>query len=237
MTLALDTRDLTRTFGLRKALDRLSFTVPEGAFLTVFGPNGAGKSTLLRILTTLDRPTKGTAEVLGLDTREEAGAIRARTGYISHNPMLYADLTAEENLLFSARLYGVPNPKQRVRTLLQGVELDHRRLDVARTFSRGMLQRLSIARALLHDPQLIFLDEPYAGLDPHAVRILNDLLAGIRAGHSFVMVSHDLTKGYELASHILLLERGRKVFFGEKGEIGLEAFRTLYYRTVGEGAA
>ncbi|MDR3053392.1 MAG: ABC transporter ATP-binding protein, partial [Coriobacteriales bacterium] len=157
---AIKVASLTKSFGLRKALNQLDFSLPQGAFLSIFGHNGAGKSTLLRILSTLDRPTAGSAQVLGFDTREGADAIKARIALISHAPLLYGDLTAEENLLLTARLYGVRDPQARVRELLRQVELDHRRLDIARTFSRGMTQRLSIARALLHDPQLVFLDEP-----------------------------------------------------------------------------
>ena len=122
--------------------------------------------------------------------------------------MLYADLTAFENLMFAARMHGVLDAEDRVRTLLKAVELDHRRYDAVRTFSRGMTQRLSIARALLHDPSVVFLDEPYAGLDPHAVDIFDGLIARMRAGRTFVMVSHDLQKGFDAASHLLVLAKG-----------------------------
>ena len=237
MDAALNIQGLTKVFGIRKALDKVSLTLPEGAFLSVFGHNGAGKSTLLRILATLDKPTSGKVSVLGFDTKEDAEKIRAHIGYISHNPLLYGDMTAEENLLFFANLYGVENPKERVRTLLREVELEHRRLDVARTFSRGMTQRLSIARALLHDPKLIFLDEPYAGLDPHAIEILDLLLSDIREDRTFVMVSHNLQKGYDLASHILLLSRGKVATFESTEALGFEELHQLYKQTVGEGVS
>ena len=162
-TAAIRTRKLSKVFGTRKAVDKVSIEVPRGAFLSIFGPNGAGKTTLLRMLSTLTRPTDGSASLMGI-------------GLISHNAMLYPDLTAEQNLLLYAKLYGLADPQARVMELLEAVELKHRRLDVVRTFSRGMTQRLSIARALIHDPDVVFLDEPYSGLDPHAVDIFDQLI-------------------------------------------------------------
>lgn len=234
---AVEVRELTRAFGVRKALDGVDFTLPRGAFLSVFGPNGAGKTTLIKVLTTLLNATSGTARILGMDVVADAVELRQHIGLISHNPLLYPDLTAEENLLFFAEMYGVEHPKERVRELLVSVELDHRRLDITRTFSRGMLQRLSIARALLHRPEVLFLDEPYSGLDPHAMDILDHLIAQIRGDHTFVMVSHDLDKGLELCSHALILARGRVVLFEPREAIDVAAFRETYRSTVGMGVA
>lgn len=235
--LALEVRELSRTFGARKALDKVSFELPKGAFLSIFGPNGAGKSTMLKVLATLTVPSKGSARVLGLDVNEDAVALRERIGFISHNPLLYPDLTAEENLEFFAELYSLDEPKARVRELLTAVELDHRRFDLVRTFSRGMLQRLSIARALLHHPEVIYLDEPYSGLDPHAMDILDGLIAQIRDQHTFVMVSHDLQKGLELCSHALILAKGRIVLFDERENIDPDEFAAVYRSTVGMGVS
>ncbi|PKQ37996.1 MAG: ABC transporter ATP-binding protein [Actinobacteria bacterium HGW-Actinobacteria-1] len=235
--LAVQVRGLTRAFGVRKALNDVSFELPKGAFLSIFGPNGAGKTTLVKVLTTLLNPSKGTASVLGCDVVSEAVELRHRIGLISHNPLLYPDLTAEENLLFFAEMYGLDDPKTRVRELLSDVELDHRRLDVVSTFSRGMLQRLSIARALLHKPDVLFLDEPYSGLDPHAVDILDGLIAQIRGDHTFVMISHDLDKGLELCSHALILANGKVVLFENREDIDVEQFRQTYRATVGTGVA
>ncbi|PKQ15106.1 MAG: ABC transporter ATP-binding protein [Actinobacteria bacterium HGW-Actinobacteria-7] len=234
---ALEVRDLSRTFGAHKALDKVTFDLPRGAFLSIFGPNGAGKSTLLKVLSTLTTPSKGTARVLGLDVVAESVALREQIGFISHNPLLYPDLSAEENLEFFAEIYCLENPKERIRELLVAVELDHRRLDLVRTFSRGMLQRLSIARALLHSPQIIFLDEPYSGLDPHAMDILDSLIAQIRAQHTFVMVSHDLAKGLELCSHALILAKGAVVLFDERDNIDADEFAATYRATVGMGVS
>lgn len=237
MANAIEMKKLTKVFGDRKALDKVSIEVPEGAFLSIFGPNGAGKTTLVRTLATLSRATSGTALVAGFDAKEEPDKVREHIGLISHNPMLYPDLTAMENLMFTAQLYGVVNAEERVRELLRAVELDHRRFDVVRTFSRGMTQRLSIARALMNDPDVVFLDEPYAGLDPHAVEIFDGLIEQLRDGRTFIMVSHDLQKGFDVCTHALVLARGRVVSYAPKEDIDFEQFRQLYRETVGMGVA
>lgn len=237
MANAIETKKLTKVFGDRKALGKVSIEVPEGAFLSIFGPNGAGKTTLVRTLATLSRATSGTALVAGFDAKEEPDKVREHIGLISHNPMLYPDLTAMENLMFTAQLYGVVNAEERVRELLRAVELDHRRFDVVRTFSRGMTQRLSIARALMNDPDVVFLDEPYAGLDPHAVEIFDGLIEQLRDGRTFIMVSHDLQKGFDVCTHALVLARGRVVSYAPKEDIDFEQFRQLYRETVGMGVA
>ena len=237
MANAIETKKLTKVFGDRKALDKVSIEVPEGAFLSIFGPNGAGKTTLVRTLATLSRATSGTALVAGFDAKEEPDKVREHIGLISHNPMLYPDLTAMENLMFTAQLYGVVNAEERVRELLRAVELDHGRFDVVRTFSRGMTQRLSIARALMNDPDVVFLDEPYAGLDPHAVEIFDGLIEQLRDGRTFIMVSHDLQKGFDVCTHALVLARGRVVSYAPKEDIDFEQFRQLYRETVGMGVA
>ncbi len=237
MDAAIETCRLSKVFGTRKAVDDVSLTVPRGAFLSVFGPNGAGKTTLLRVLSTLARATSGEARIMGIDLAEEPDRARDHLGLISHSSMLYPDLTAEENLMIYARLYGVKNPHERVLELLDAVELKHRRLDVVRTFSRGMTQRLSIARALVHDPDVVFLDEPYSGLDPHAVEIFDELIASVRAERTFVMVSHDLQKGFSMCTHALVLARGRVVAFDRKENLDFDGFRKLYRATVGMGVA
>jgi heme exporter protein A len=235
--IAVDVEGLTRSFGTRKALDGVTFSIPRGAFLSIFGPNGAGKTTLVKTLTTLIAPSKGTAKVVGCNVVDDAVELRTKIGLISHNPLLYPDLSAEENLAFFADMYGIEDPDTRIKELLLAVELDHRRLDLVRTFSRGMLQRLAIARALLHRPEVIFLDEPYSGLDPHAMDILESLIAQIRGEHTFVMISHDLDKGLELCSHALILARGKVVLFQEKAEIDADVFAQTYRSTVGTGVS
>lgn len=234
---AITTSKLSKVFGNRRAVDNVTFDLPQGAFLSIFGPNGAGKTTLLRVLSTLSRATSGSATLMGIDIKEEPDKVRDHIGLISHNSMLYMDLTAEENLLFAANLYGVENPKERVLELLDAVELKHRRLDTVRTFSRGMTQRLSIARALIHDPDVVFLDEPYSGLDPHAVEIFDGLIEQVREGRTFVMVSHDLEKGFSMCTHALVLAKGRIVAFDEKENLDFEEFSRIYRATVGMGVA
>lgn len=237
MANAIEVKNLSKVFGQRKALDKVKLTLPEGAFLSIFGPNGAGKSTLLRCMSTLARPTSGSIRIAGFDAKEEPDKVREHIGLISHNSMLYPDLTALENLMFVASMYGIENPEKRVRELLHAVELDHRRFDMVRTFSRGMTQRLSIARALLNDPDVVFLDEPYAGLDPHAVEIFDGLIGDLREGRTFVMVSHDLRKGFDTCTHALVLARGRVVSFSPKEDIDYAQFEQLYRETVGMGVS
>lgn len=234
---AIKTKKLSKVFGNRRAVDNVSIEVPQGAFLSIFGPNGAGKTTLLRVLSTLSRATSGEALLMGVDLKEDPDKARDHIGLISHNSMLYPDLTAEQNLLIYARLYGVENPEARVLEMLEAVELKHRRLDVVRTFSRGMTQRLSIARALIHDPGVVFLDEPYSGLDPHAVEIFDGLIEQQREDRTFVMVSHDLQKGFAMCTHALVLAKGKVVAFDEKGAFDFDEFAALYRSTVGMGVA
>ncbi len=234
---AIETKKVTKVFGTRRALDSVSLEVPQGAFLSIFGPNGAGKTTLLRILSTLSRASTGKASLMGIDIKEEPDKARDHIGLISHNSMLYPDLSAWQNMLIYAQLYGVENPEARVLELLEAVELKHRRLDVVRTFSRGMTQRLSIARALIHNPDVVFLDEPYSGLDPHAVEIFDELIEKQREGRTFVMVSHDLKKGFDMCSHALMLAKGKVVAFDQKEACDFDEFSKLYYQTVGMGVA
>ncbi|MEF9876143.1 MAG: ABC transporter ATP-binding protein [Gordonibacter sp.] len=237
MVAAIETKKLSKVFGNRRAVDKVSIEVPQGAFLSIFGPNGAGKTTLLRVLSTLARATDGSAKLMGIDIKEEPDKVRDHIGLISHNAMLYPDLTAEQNLLIYARLYGVVDPEARVLELLEAVELKHRRLDVVRTFSRGMTQRLSIARALVHDPDVVFLDEPYSGLDPHAVEIFDGLIDAQRADRTFVMVSHDLQKGFDMCTHALVLAKGKVVAFDAKDALDFDEFTALYRSTVGMGVS
>ena len=233
---AVSARGLVKQFGRRRGLDGVDLEVPSGAFLSIFGPNGAGKTTLLRMLALLARPTRGELSLLGVDALEEPDSLRSRIGLISHKPMLYGDLTARENLRFFASLYGDVD-EARIDELLRLVELDHRCNDCARTFSRGMQQRLSIARALVNDPELVLLDEPYSGRDPHAAELFDELIGRVRDGRTFVMVSHDLEKGFAMCSHALILARGRVVVCAEKERVDAAAFRDLYLATVGTGVS
>jgi heme exporter protein A len=229
--------DLTKVFGRRTVLDRVSFTIPGGGFLALFGPNGAGKTTLVRILTGLLAPTEGKVLIGGRDMTGDPIAIRQTIGLISHNPLLYPELTAEENLRFYATLYGVPDAGARIDEMLEKVELSHRRYDRVRTFSRGMLQRVAIARALLHRPTVVFLDEPHTGLDPHAVDILDGLLESVREDHTFVMITHSLEKGLSLATQAMVLVGGKISFYQDLADIDLDALKAIYEEQVALGVA
>lgn len=231
---AIEARGIIKRFGSRKSLDGVDLTVARGSMLVLFGPNGAGKSTLLKILATLSLPTRGSLSILGVDALKEPGDVRGRLGYVSHQPMLYGDLTARENLDIFARLYGVENREAKIDELLEVVELTHRQHDTVRTFSRGMTQRVSIARALINDPELVFLDEPYSGLDPHAVYILDELLERVREDRTFVMVSHDLERGISLATDLMILAQGRVVYHEPRDCSGELTFRQIYHDVVGE---
>lgn len=209
---AIEARRLSRRFGHRVAVANVDFKVRAGEFVTVFGPNGAGKTTLLRLLCGLLRPSAGEVLLLGSSFGKDPREAKRRLGYIGHASFLYPGLSARENLAFYARLYGLRNPGGRIEELLGQVDLVDRGGDPVRAYSRGMLQRLTIARALLHDPELVFLDEPYTGLDRRASRALTGLLSVCRErGRTVLMVTHNVEQGLELASRIVLIDRGRIV--------------------------
>jgi len=204
-------RNLTRSFGHLTALAGVNLAVRRGEFLALFGPNGAGKSTLLRILAGLLAPTAGGVEIAGRDLTANP-ELRRRLGVISHQTLLYGQLTALENVVFYARLYDVPNPAARAEEVIAAVGLSSRRHDLVRTFSRGMQQRLAIARATVHDPDLLLLDEPYTGLDQQAAHRLTEALerAG-RRDRTVVMTTHDISRGLAMADRAALLIKGKLV--------------------------
>jgi len=206
-------RSLSKRFGHAVALDGLDLALAPGESVAVLGPNGAGKSTLLRLLAGLARPSEGHLEVDGTAAhRREA---RARVGYIGHATLLYGDLTARENLIFAGRLHGVAKPGARADALLGEEELGHAADHPVQALSRGMAQRVAIARGLVHDPPLVLLDEPFSGLDRAAAQRLTRRLQRLRAGgRSVVLVTHELTRAAELADASLVLSRGRVVHAG-----------------------
>lgn len=208
----IEVQRLMKRFGPKVVLQGLDFHVQPGEFVALLGPNGAGKTTFLRILASLSRPTAGVVRVGGYRLPQEAAAVRRALGVVSHQPLLYGDLTAEENLLFYARLYGLEEAGARVKEVLDLVGLEKRRHDLVRTFSRGMQQRLSIGRAVLHDPQVLLFDEPYTGLDQDACAMLDQILRAVAAqGRTIVMTSHDLARAEDLATRFDVLSRGRIV--------------------------
>jgi heme exporter protein A len=235
MPLEIEVDGLRKTFGRREVLKGLTFSLERGGFLSIFGPNGAGKTTTLRVLATLLTASSGKVSVAGQDVREDPMPVRRAIGFISHNPLLYPDLTAQENLRFYADMYGVAERESRITDLLERMELSHRRYDVVRTFSKGMRQRLAIARAILHRPRVLLLDEPHSGLDPRAVDILDGLLAEIRAEHTFVMVTHNIAKGLELSTRLMIIENGRIAYEHAAG-VDPRAFSAVYREHVQEGS-
>ena len=222
---AIELDGLVRRYGERPALDGLTLSLPAGATLVVFGPNGAGKSTLLRVLATLLRPHAGVVRVLGRDLPREGWAVRGRVGLLGHDPLLYRDLTARENLRFHARLHGVP--AQRAAELLERVGLARRADDKVHTFSRGMVQRLAVARAVLHDPALLLLDEPRANLDPAAAELVEPLI-GAASGRTRVVTSHDPAGGLAEADLALGLRAGRQELWAPAGAVEPAAIGALY---------
>jgi heme exporter protein A len=202
-------KKLVKRFGLKTVLRGLDFEVQPGEFVALLGPNGAGKTTFLRILASLSRPSLGNVHVAGFQLPNEASAVRARLGVVSHLPLLYGDLTAEENLRFYGRMYNISSLEPRITEVLEMVGLDARRRDLVRTFSRGMQQRLAIGRAVLHDPDVMLFDEPYTGLDQDASTMLDDVLKTVAAkGRTVVMTSHDLVRAEDLATRFDILSRG-----------------------------
>ena len=222
---ALLLEGLARHFGEREALSDVSLSLAEGQTLVVFGPNGAGKSTLLRVLATLLRPHEGHVRVLGSALPQEAWAVRGRIGLLGHEPLLYRQLSARENLRFHARLHGVG--EARVEELLEAVAMAGRASEPVRTLSRGMVQRVAVARAVLHDPELLLLDEPYANLDPAAVELVRPLI-GAACGHTRVICSHDPSGGLAEADMVLGLRDGRVSLVAGAGDVESDAIAELY---------
>jgi heme exporter protein A len=201
---------ILKTFGLLPVLRGINLEVGEGEFVGLVGPNGAGKSTLMRIVATLSNPTDGQISIGGWPIPQHAEQVRRHIGLVSHQPLLYGDLTALENLLFFGRIYQLDRPLERAKEALQEVGLWARQNDQVRTFSRGMTQRLTIARATLHQPDVLLLDEPYTGLDQDASRMLDNLLRRESAkGRTIFMITHDLAHGLNLCQRVAILHRGK----------------------------
>ena len=218
-------RDVSRAYGERVALVGVSLTLPRGATLAVFGANGAGKTTLLRILATLLRPHAGSAVVLGRTLPREGWAVRGRVGFLGHDPLLYRDLSARENLRFHARLHGVATA--RIGELLDAVGMARRADEPVRALSRGMAQRVAICRAVLHEPELLLLDEPLANLDPGAAAAVEGLI-GPGAGATRVVISHDVAHGLAEADLVLGLRGGRQALLAARRDVSEAAVRELY---------
>lgn len=231
----IEVRQLVKTYGFNPVLRKLDMDVAAGQFVALLGPNGSGKSTLLRILAALARPTSGMVKIGGWQLPDEAFAVRRQLGIVSHLPLLYDTLSAEENLRFFAQLYDLP-PEQTdelIHSVLSQVGLAKRAKDLVRTFSRGMLQRLTIARAILHDPAIVLFDEPYTGLDQEASAILDELLQNLaQQNRTIIMTTHDIQRGHALASHVAIMSRGKIGFFGSSQDIPQGEILNIYTETI-----
>ncbi len=232
----LSIKGLSKKFGHVRVLEDVSLDVRVGELLLLLGPNGAGKTTLTRILTTLTRAGRGTFLFRGDPVSEKnRGALRRAIGYISHQTFLYAHLTASENLTFYGRLYGVPDLPNRIRAMLERVGLTRAADRLVGTFSRGMQQRLSLARVLLTDPSILILDEPYTGLDPEGSRTLTKLLAGLKSdSRAVLMITHDLEDCLEVADRIAVLYKGRIALDVPGAGLTLESARSKYFQATSE---
>ena len=229
----IQVNSLHKSFGVLKAVNGISFSLNQGTFLTIFGPNGAGKTTLIKMLSGLTKPSSGSAKVAGFDIQDGNTRMRRSIGVISHSTSLYGDLTALENLMFYAKMYGLDHPRDRAVQALDEVELKNRMHDRMQTFSRGMQQRVSIARAVLHDPAVLFLDEPFTGLDPHGSNVLKEYLHTLHTkNRTLIMTTHDLSCGLEMGDTIAVQVRGRFAWLEKADALDREKLEAIYFETI-----
>lgn len=228
--------NLSKSFGTNVVLRNITLKIKKGEFLTIFGPNGAGKTTLIKILATLVSPTYGKVTIDGFDIKENPIDIRKKIGVISHDTYLYHELTAAENLRFFGNMYDAKQLEPRIDDMLKQVGLTYRKNDRVRTFSRGMKQRLSIARALIHDPPILFLDEPYTGLDQHAIATFDRILGSTNAqDKTRLLISHDIEHGISLCDRAIILTGGKIAHEMSESEISdLLQCRAIYDKHVEE---
>ncbi len=209
-TTVVTARELSLVLGNRLILQDICMDVPPGQFVGLIGANGAGKSTLLKVLATLMRPTRGSLHLFGRAVASHAAQVRSRIGIIAHQPILYRDLSARENLEFFGKLYDLNEPAARAAELLELVGLEGRATDPVKTLSRGMIQRVALARALLHSPDLLLADEPFDGLDAHSARTLERLLGRLHGeGKTVIMADHNVQRNLDLAQKVIVLRQGR----------------------------
>jgi heme exporter protein A len=208
----LEADSLAKKFGALTALRSVSITVHRGESLVVFGRNGAGKTTLLRIIATLTRTYQGTVRLFGEDLRQSGDAARNRIGFVSHESMLYADLSVRANLMFFAKLHAIEDPHNTVETMIDSMDLRLKATASVRTLSRGLKQRVALARAFLHKPEFLLLDEPFTGLDERAAGALDTFIDTVRAdGRTILMTTHDAARGWRQADRAVVLDRGAVV--------------------------
>lgn len=230
---AIEAKGVRKSFGPVAALRDVNLRVPYLQSATVLGPNGAGKSTLIRILSTLTRPSGGDVWVDGLDAQTWGTEVRRRIGFTAHHTLLYGDLSALQNLRFYGRMYGLTDVEPRAQELLARVELVERQNDPVRTLSRGMQQRLAIARCLLHNPRILLLDEPYSGLDQRAAQILTNLMHELLAeGRTLLMTTHDLQWAAQVSQQVFILFGGRVIHEAPVAGLSAQDLRSIYRQHV-----
>lgn len=224
---------VTKSFGGFDALKGIDLHLKKGEFFTLFGPNGAGKTTLIKLLSTLVKPSTGTLTVAGYDTSKQAGKVRASVGVISHDPYLYENLSAYENIKFFGKMYGVPGVDARAKELIELLGLSQRMHDLVRTFSRGMKQRLSVARSIVHDPPVLLLDEPYTGLDQKGALIFGDTLGWLKShGRTILMTTHNIDEALTLSDRVGILTSGKIVYEGPASGLTNKSFKDTYLKHV-----
>jgi len=228
---AVKVQGLTKSFGDRYALKGVDLSLSGGEHLVIFGPNGAGKTTLVKILSTLVKPSSGNVWLDGIDIRDKPAQIRRKIGLVSHQTFLYDNLTIYENLKFYGKMYDISDLEQRIQEVISWVQLESRLHDRLGTLSRGLQQRASIARAVLHNPSMLFLDEPEVSLDPHVSTVIRDMLGGTNSGsRTVVMATHNLERGLELGDSVIILDKGRVVYRASKHETDTVHFKQVYDR-------
>ena len=226
---AIKVQGLTKSFGTRQALRGIDLEIESGKSVVIFGPNGAGKTTLIRILATIMNPSSGAILVDGLDLKSNAGEIRRKIGIVTHQTLLYNNLTAYENLEFYGRMFDVPELKKRIGELVSLVGMTSRLHDRVGTLSRGMQQRIAIARALLHKPTLLFMDEPETGLDQEAIPLIWDPLPDATGRkRTIILTTHNMERGFELGERLLILDKGKIVYDCARGALDLASLRETY---------
>ena len=229
----IEVRKLLKTFGHRAVLRGVDLTINEGDFVALLGANGAGKTTLMHIIANLSKPTAGDIFINGYRLADAAGQLRRFMGLVSHKTLLYNDLTANQNLRFYARMYDIVNPAERIEEVLTQVGLWERRNDPVRTYSRGMQQRLAIARSILHNPPILLLDEPDTGLDQHAASMLGDLLSAVGISQrTILMTTHNLERGLLLGNRVVILAQGKIAYDTQRENVSTEELRQQYYKYV-----
>ena len=225
----METTGLAKSFGSYKALRGIGIRVPAGATLAVFGPNGAGKTTLIKILAGIMRPSSGKILIDGLEFKDNAEQLRARLGLVAHQSYLYGGLSASENLDFYARMYGISDREKRISEVLELVGMSGRRHDRFSTFSRGMQQRMALARALLHNPSVLLLDEPETGLDQQALGAMWEIIRREEAGRrTVIFTSHSFERALAVCDEVVILEKGKVAFKERACNLNLPTLRQRY---------